>query len=562
MTLRTPRRLAAAALALLLVACNGPDASPPVAPLASEVPGANSSGQVAPRPAQVRVGFYAASRFAEQASFGPTPALVAEIQAKGFERWIDEQVALPPSQIDLAPFLVNPVPPEDWERHQFALSELGLTAGDQLRHRVAWALMQFISIDSDWGDALGRVTFHNMMLRRSLDRFGELLYDVATHPLTGEAFGVRMNRPRLPEVPNQGPNEHFARVLLEQYVLGPELLRDDATPQRDARGRPLPSYTQRDVEDLTRVLMGWSFDPDYGGVARLPRDWGNWRKPMVASTFPGDRDFASKRLLGSTLPEFQTAQEDLRQAIDILTGHGNAAPYLALRLIQSLVKSNPSADYLRRVAAVVRDNGRGVRGDMKAVVKAVLLDAEARAADDPLRARPDDGRLREPYLNAMAFYRAMQCQRFARNNNGNVIFPGHQRAFASGARGSYPPDHRAAQSHLRAPEQRLLNAEEFSGNRQSIATWLFRYDSAGRPDPAPGNAAGCNLSDLDRHARSQSDYLRWIGERFFRGTLPAALRQNLEQLGRQTPWNASYALNAPISLLNFSLMWPQWGVIE
>jgi uncharacterized protein (DUF1800 family) len=557
---RSTRLMVASLLALALAACGGSNPPPPVASAAAAPDPSLSSGQVAPRPAAPLASFYAASRLAEQASFGPTPALVAEIQAKGIERWVDEQLALPASQIDLTPFLVANPGPEDWNNHRAAWVELMVASPDPLRQRVAWVLAQSIVLDTQYGDPLGRITFQNTLLRGALGTFGDLLYSISTHPWTGDALGLTRNRPRQDTDNRQAPSEHYARLLIEQYTLGPWRLHDDARVQRDLRGRPQASHSQADVEELARALTGWYHDPDYGGQARLPRDWGNWRRPLVASFFPGERDFGAKRLLGSPFTEFQTAQEDLRQAIDVLTAQSNAAPYLALRLIQGLVKSQPSADYVRRVAAVVRNNGQGARGDLKAVVKAVLMDSEARAGDEPARARPDDGRMREPLLAAVAFFRAMGCQRLPRNQWGPYI---PQEVFGPEGIGWSSPWDRSAASEVASPEQRLLTAEHFNGNAVQFARWLHFYEANGRLNDTIATNAGCPLaSSYGLYARSPAEFLRWMGDRFFRGALPPALRQDLELLMRATPWNPSLPYDPPSGLLSLALVSPDWGVIE
>ena len=491
-----------AAIAAALSGCGGeadrPSSATAAAPeIASDAHA--SRGQVTPASTQ-RVSFYAASRFAEQASFGPTPALVAEIQAKGFERWIDEQFALPLTSIDMRPaeavyaYPFNTSPP------------------DSLWHYL----------DND------------------------------------------QNRPKSAECPHCAPNENYARELMQLFTIGVYKLNPDGTPQRDNRGRFIETYTQRDVEELARVLTGWT--RDNSGPQRPPRNWGNWGKPMIPSTWPPDRDSGAKTVLGRVFSAGQTTQKDFDDAIDLLMAHPNIAPFVALRLIQHLVKSDPTPAYVGRVAAKFSNNGSGVRGDMRTVIKAVLLDAEARAGDNPAAARRDDGKFREPFLYSSALWRALGCTTMPKPNwhDAAPALSAQQQPFRQSSVFSfYAPTDRAPGSNLLAPEQRLITTDELR-SRVNQALWPVKYDS-GRMDSTRLRDAGCKTDEFTAtFTRSSSAYADLLAQRFFRGAMPPTLRSNMVEIMSMQwpPYNKNEPLEGAMRMLNFATLTPYYGVIK
>jgi uncharacterized protein (DUF1800 family) len=546
--------------AALLVACGGGTTGASDASRAIVA----SSGQVTPATAP-KVSFYAASRFADQASFGPTPALVAEIQAKGFAGWIDAQFALPASQHNLTPYLVNPVPePSDSQNYQRAFTDLAIAAPDQLRVRLAWTLWQLIAINENRGDRLGMLVFQNLMLAGALGRYEDLLYGVTRNAYVGDSTALRHNRIADDNCLDCRPNAHYARALMGHFTLGPVLLEGDGSVKR-VSGKPVPAYTPRDVSELSRALTGWQFDPDAIDNPRLPRDGGNWRKPMVANTFPGVRDYEAKRILGRDFAAYQSHDEQLRAVLDLLTGHGNAAPLMAVRLIRHLVKSDPTPAYVQRVAAVFRNNGTGVRGDMKALVKAVLLDAEARAGDDPTRNGARDGRLRDPYLHLTGQLRAMGCRQVRVDRNGwpNMSVPSQFPHGAPTLAGWTSTHNGAPLSGLPSPELSLLSGDEVRTRSIRAAAWGENDPATNRTEPFQFRNAGCEVDSLIAlYWRDPDGYLNWLGQRFLRGAMSPRLRALLEQSIREHQWNNRVPQEPPMFLMATLLMSPDYGVIR
>lgn len=535
----------------------------------SGTPGATpvaSSGQVGAGKAVPAVSYYAAARFAEQASFGPTPELIAEIRSKGYERWIDEQFALPPSQIDVTPFLGFPdnIPSEQWTLYRRQFPQLAVAARDQLRLRVTWSLSQFLTISDRKNDIVGVMYWINMLQQRGLGSYDDLLYQISVHPTMGHFLDNNQNRPKHPTMcPHNAPNENYARELMQLFTIGVNELNEDGTPVKDARGRFIETYSQRDVEELARVLTGWQNDPNPPN--RPGRNWGNWGKPMVPTgNGPCEKDSGAKTVLGRSFPAGQTQAQDLQGAIDLLMSHKNIAPFVATRLIQNLVKSNPSPAYVARIAAKFRNNGAGVRGDMRALVKAILLDPEARIGDDPAQARSDSGKFKEPFLFGTALWRGMGCKSMPRTEWGDLPFSNTQRPFSPDSVFSfYAPTDRAPGSNLLAPEQRLATSTELR-DRTSIAFWSLPWDRAtGRRDTSLLRQAGCDIDGLvQAFANSPGAYADWLSSRYFRGAMPPTLRTNIAQIMQLEwpPYDRDDPASGAATMLGYALLTPYFGV--
>lgn len=558
--------VAAICFALLLTGCGG-GRETPIAPAqsgSSAEQGVASSGQVSAGGVGSGVSHYAASRFAEQASFGPTPALVAELRAKGFERWIDEQLALPPSILDPSPLEVwtDPTPPAQWEYWSNGIQGLFLAAPDQLRLRTTWSLSQFITTSTRKGDVAGAAHWVNLLQQRGFGNYGELLKHVTLSPYMAQFLDNNQNRPKSAECPHCAPNENYARELMQLFSLGVYKLNPDGTPQRSRRGAYIETYSQRDVEQLARVLTGWQHNPEPPN--RPNRNWANWSKPMVPSTWAPERDSGEKVVLGKVFPAGQLAMKDLEDAVALLMAHQNIAPFVSLRLIQHLVKSNPTPAYVGRVAAKFRNNGQGTAGDMKAVIKAVLLDPEARAGDNPATARLDDGKFREPALHRTATFRGMGCKRMPTNPEWPQYVLSTQPHFSPESVFSYyAPTDRAPGSNLLAPEQKLVNASELTARFGELA-WM-RWDGVTKTHGTKNfSAAGCSIEPLVRafqaSPRAFSDHLSL---HYFRGAMPPTLRSNIEHLMRGQPfWDQNAPDDGALQLLGYALATPYFGVIK
>ncbi len=427
-------RAFAVASAIALGACNGDSSSS-----GDRVAQSPTESDVVQPESQGMPSFNAAFRLARQATFGADARTLADIRQRGIEGWIDHQFAMRSaydSATDthkthlerLRTMAVAVEPETDWfpqelqtlsglplfngaaSRHTLDYQnsiwfENALDGPDQLRQRVAYALSQLMVVSHTEFPLNARpealAHYYDVLAKHAFGNFRALLGAVARSPAMGIYLSHQGNH-KANRARNTLPDENFARELMQLFTIGLYELNPDGTPRTDASGQLIPTYTQSDIEELSRVMTGWDlqFNSRYG---RLWQNEGSLVHPMEFNT--DEHDFGEKLLLGQVIPANMPAGRDLDAALDILFAHPNAAPFVSKHLIQRLVTSNPTPDYVRRVAAVFADNGDGVRGDLRATVKAILLDDEARSA---AAANADDyGKVVEPLLALTGVLRAM-----------------------------------------------------------------------------------------------------------------------------------------------------------
>ncbi len=387
-----------------------PGATPP-APTPAPPPGTMPPAQTATAGDAVR--------FLEQTSFGPTEAGIQEVMQKGTALALEEQFAKTMSgygtftDIDPDPRKGCPdtaLPnPDICYRENYTVHPLqrrffanAVAAPDQLRQRVAFALSQILVISGAELETMGGIGYYQQMLMNfAFGNFREVMYEMTLSPAMGEYLDM-VNNPKPDPARNIEPNENFARELLQLFTVGECQLNADGSCQVDAAGAPIPTYDQDTVENLARALTGWTYPPRPGVASRFPNP-PYYLGRMVP--FEVQHDTAVKTLFGNrTIPAGQNAVQDVNAALDIIFNHPNTGPFIGKQLIQHLVTSNPSPAYVARVTAAFNNNGQGVRGDMRAVLRAVLLDAEARG---DFKTAADFGKLREPALLVTGVVRAL-----------------------------------------------------------------------------------------------------------------------------------------------------------
>lgn len=464
-----------------------------------------------------QVSAYAAARFLEQSSWGPTPQTIAQVQAVGFSAWLDAQLAKPVTQINAPGFVIDF---NDQDRAQTDLArgwmdtrliDSQILGEDQLRQRMAWALFNFIPIGNG-PPPYARLEYFNLLHRHALGSFKEFVIRLTRNPTMGNFLDNNNNTA-------QNPNENYGRELMQLFTVGLVMLNPDGSVRRDGKGAPLETYSQNDVIAATKALSGWQF----AWEANLPqRNWANFGKEMVMRPRAQDHDSSGKQLLGANIPSGLNAEQELVVLADLLTRHPNTAPFVSRRLIQGLVTSDPSPDYVRRVAAVFV----ATQGDLAAVARAILLDPEARSGDTPGAAQSARfGRMKEPILHFSQLLRGMGCQTSVRDRN-NRLYPWRawtQETWAApNVFGYVSPDHIAPQSGVIAPEQRLLTTDELN-RRLGGGDFEWRLTEL--------REAGCEIDILIAAAsRSDDALLSLISERWFRGALPATLRFHAKAL--------------------------------
>jgi uncharacterized protein (DUF1800 family) len=348
----------------------------------------------------------AAHRFLQQAGFGPSPGDVAHLQSIGFQAWLQEQFAMPKisNYNALAGTSQGGLP--NW----FLAN--AVTNSDQLRQKVAFALSQIdvISITKlIWNPNI--IPYEEMLMTDAFTNYRQVLGDVTLNGSMGYYLDMANNAAANPAAGTVA-NENFAREIMQLFSIGTVMLNPDGTAQTGAGGLPVATYNQTNVTELARVFTGWTFAPVSGSAqfgANVNGSNTNLALPMV--NVSAYHDFGSKNLLnGYVSAAGLTAQADLQGALDNIFNHPNVGPFLSKQLIQHLVKSNPSPAYIARVAAAFNNNGQNVRGDMQAVITAILLDPEARANDNGGADQPVDGHLQEPVLYLAGIVRALGGQ--------------------------------------------------------------------------------------------------------------------------------------------------------
>lgn len=368
-----------------------------------------------------------AARLVAQATFGPTAASIADVQSRGFAGWIADQMALPATLHEpyftarRAEFAArNPADQfPGWQTpRQEAWWQHALTAPDQLRQRMAWALSQLVVVSQEGAlDAshLEVTLYYDALLNHAFGNFRDLLSTVTKSPVMGVYLSMIRNRRPDPET-GQQPDENYAREVMQLFTIGLNELHPDGTLRLDARGLPIPTYTQADIIGLAHVFTGWGphydnanpprWNSDPASIARR-QDWFLYGTDNVnpMTFYPEFHDTGEKRILSGVVIAVGTpGDQAMETALDTLFQHPNVPPFIARQLIQRFVTSNPSPAYVYRVAQAFANNGQGVRGDLAATLRAVLLDYEARS-NAPL-GDYTRGKRREPVLRLTHYLRA------------------------------------------------------------------------------------------------------------------------------------------------------------
>ena len=345
-----------------------------------------------------------AFQFLNQAAFGATEDEAQQVISMRFEAWIDDQL-LKPASLQLPHIQSLPLPQfmgelqadrvDIWFRN-------ALHGEDQLRQRVAFALSE-IMVVSQLGvlnnQPYSLASFYDTLAQNAFGNYRDLIEEVTLHPAMGVYLSMLGNEK--PDVANNiRPDENYARELMQLFSIGLVELDLDGLVSTDTQGQPIPTYDQAVIEEFAHVYTGWTYagSPVFRGA----------RATLTSQVIPMQlwqsyHDTGSKTLLnGFTIPAGQQGGQDLAMALDNVFNHPNVGPFMAIRLIQRLVTSNPSPAYVSRVASVFNDNGRGVRGDLGAVVKAILLDPEAR----PAMPMDLDGKIKEPLLRLTQLWKS------------------------------------------------------------------------------------------------------------------------------------------------------------
>jgi hypothetical protein len=476
-----------------------------------------SNGTATSAPFTVQVGVAnavvsaaAARRFLQQAGFGPTPTDAAHVQTIGFQAWLNEQFAMPSvsnynvllgsSQGGLPQaFLANAV-----------------TNPDQLRQKVAFALSQIFVISYQtviWNGDM--IPYQQMLMNDAFTNYPQILNDVTLSPAMGEYLNMANNAKADP-VAGTVANENYAREIMQLFSIGTVMLNPDGSVQSNASG-PIPTYAQKDVTELARVFTGWTYPATTpGGAINFGGYINSANGPMVP--YAPEHDFGQKTLVGGYVAAANLSPAaDLQGALTNLATHPNTAPFISLRLIQHLVKSNPSPAYLQRVSTAFTQSG----GDMKTVITAILLDTEARANDEGGADQPTDGHFQEPVLFLTGLVRAFGGQMTTANYFQQDLANMGQDIYDSPSVFNYYSPFYQAGPGLAAPEMQIDNPNNAILRENEIYAIFSQYSN---PVASYGPGTTIDLTPLLPLAATPATLVNAIDLTLTRGVMPAAMK--------------------------------------
>ncbi len=488
-----------------------------------------------------------ASRFLTQATFGPTLADVDALTGKhlaDLDQWIAAQMAAPATSLldatraeyatdkQLNPAAVRDPDLASYADRRMAWWDVVLHAPDQLRQRVAFALSELFVISDEnmivYDYAEGTANYYDLLVHGAFGNFRNLLGQIALNPMMG-AYLSHLKNSKAAD--GALPDENFAREVMQLFTIGLDQLNPDGSLRLDATGQPIPTYNQTTVTEMARVFTGFGFyqtTPDAsfrGGGARED----NYLNPM--ELFPEFHDDGAKTIVdGVQLPAGAGGDADVRGTLDTLFNHANTGPFVARRLIQALVTSNPSPAYVYRVAKIFADNGSGVRGDLGAVIRAILLDYEARSP--AVAANPGFGRLKEPLVRATSLMRALAvASNTGRFTNVMVARPEEdleeETLHSPTVFNFFEPDYvqpgSLAAAGLRAPEFEILT----SATAITVPDYLFKLIYADRPAAPDSDTLCLDFGALLPNAQNPSALLDQLNVLFCGGGLSPFARDRI-----------------------------------
>jgi len=464
-------------------------------------------------------------RFLEQSTFGPNDTLINYVQAIGVGAYLTEQLNLPSSGWPVLPLQPSTVPPgcdTICQRDNYSMYPLqirfftnSLYGHDQLRQRMIWALHQlFVVSGRDINLPSWMLPYIQTLDRNAFGNYRQLLSEITLNPGMGHYLNMDTST-------KNNPNENYAREVLQLFSVGTVLLNPDGTPQLDVNGDPLPTYDQATVTNFARVFTGWKL------AANVAPGVPDYITPMVLTA--ANHDTGSKTLLsGAVLPAGQTGDKDLKDALDNIFNHPNVGPYIATHLIHTLVTSNPTPSYVARVAAVFNDNGFGIRGDLSAVVAAILFDPEARS-DPP--SDPNFGHLREPALFALNLLRALNAKSadLATTSDGYInpqtVSMGQDVFRPATVFSYYPADYLLpGSSSVLAPEFGLLDTSATLKRANFVNTMVFSTIGVGANSP---NGTALDLSGLQALASDPVQVVSYLNHLLLHGSMSASMQNSI-----------------------------------
>jgi uncharacterized protein (DUF1800 family) len=461
------------------------------------VSGSSQVAQLSVPVVSTPVSFDTASRFATQTGFGPRMDVITHIQQIGLAAYVDEQEQTTPD-----PYNVQEQPRSHFMRDV-------LNGNDQLRKRLGWIWQVLIPEPGGNNLAAALQPWETTLEAHAFGGFRQILQDALSNSQVASLLTLPNNF--VSTDPTLHPNQNFGREVMQLFSVGTILLNDDGSPALDAHGAQQATYTQNDVADAARVLTGWTYpspqNPDFtdGTVdASLPL------VPVESG-----HDHGSKTVLGTTFPAGQTTTQDRSQFLDVLLNHPNTPPFVSKQLIQRLVKSQPSPAYIYRISQVFKNDGTGVRGNLGAVVKAILLDPEARAGDNSSVAT--DGIVQDPVYQELAAMTLLGITAFDDQPIGVPLLFKEPWWNSPSVFSYFSPNYLAPGTTLNSPEFQILDTVTVVQRSQLI--WGM-INATFSPIPPPST----QLYDTYPNLTSMMDALNHL---LFHGAMPQSTHDSI-----------------------------------
>ncbi len=491
----------------------------------------------------------AAARFLDQATFGPTPASIGALEHTGFQPWLAGQFALNTSDLPDQPLLNSSGKTNaDLRPVQQAFFANTLTGGDQLRQRVAFALSQIWVVSAvEVHNAYAFPPYWRILRDNAFGNYRNIIKAVTLSPAMGHYLNMANNN-KGNAVKGTAANENYGRELLQLFTLGLNQLNPDGSLVLDANSNPIPNYTQAEVTNMAKLVTGWTYPTAPGATAKS-----NNPPYFLGRMFAVERNHdTSEKVIfnGVDIPAGQTAEQDLESLLDSLMAQASMAPFVSQQLIQHLVTSNPSPAYISRVSSVFLDNGQGVRGDMKAVITAILLDPEARAGDDanqPVNA--NFGHLREPVLfmpNILRGLNATLGPSSAIYNQTNEL--GEELFYSPSVFSYFSPQYRTEKGLL-GPEFQIYSTQTAADRADIVSTLLY-----GSLD----KSTAIDLSSFMNFSGNLNALVDYISQVF----LYHAMSSNLQQAALQAAQAASNPDKAVKAALYVTLTSGEYQIVH
>lgn len=491
-----------------------------------------------------------AALFLQRATFGPDASSVSKLMQQTYSDWINDQMSIGQTRYRDG---VDAVLRENglfnitdgrrqFDRQQIrsdAFWNIAVNAPDQLRQRVAFALGQILVVsDKDAGldnRVRGIAHYHDLLAAEAFGNYRSLLSTVTLNPMMGDFLSMRRN-----EKPDSEKNiqsdENYAREMMQLFTLGLAQLQSNGQPVIGSNGQTVPTYSQDDVVNLARVFTGWNYG-DAGSMRTSQRSTESEIIPM--KSFDDFHDKAKKKIVGNVeIPAGMSAPAELALALDAIFNHPNVPPFVSRQLIQRLVTSNPSADYVQRVAGVFADNGAGVRGDLSAVIPAILLDDEA--LNGPAQGQWASGKFKEPVIKIASIWRAFDAKgafgklRYSGINADTLQNPYSAPSVFNFYSANYKPPGPIGNEGKLAPEAQILN----DATILRAADRLFDYAHAvplGVANNSNQHAILLNLEAEKALANNVPALIDHLTDKLLAGIMSDSLRATLLELGEATP---------------------------